>query len=122
MSPEKLSLKIEATLEPCATSLLVPRHLGNAFGRPMPGLGTSEWNIFATGLLACNRPVRKVIGCAKIMGKIPPLAHGFQDFTLSLFSLLSIMETLPFSTQKSNTFLRMNPRIALLVNMYTNSV
>ena len=92
--PERPSVKIEANMEPYATGLPLPGHLGH----------TRIEEIIATVLLiirhlefAFGRPTpSKVHRVYEVLWKLPHVAHGSQACTLPLFHLQSRMETLPF--------------------------
>ena len=97
----------------------VPGHLRNAIGRPMLGLGSlcsghrieelsvtdllMRWYLeFAIG---CPTPSKGHRVC-EVLLKLPQMAHGSQTCTLSLFHVLSKMETLPSSVHKGSPFVR----------------
>ena len=95
--------KVEATLEPYATGLPVPGHLGNAIVRPLPGLGRRNECVFASGLLvlghlcfAMGRP--KPLKGHRILQRI--FGTWFSDLHLFFPSFLTDGDS-PFSMHKS---------------------
>ena len=95
----------EAAVEPCATGLRVPRHLGNAIGRPMPGLGSpglGTEELLATSLRMCWH-LEFAIGrqTPSVLQDLPQLAHGSHNSTLSCSSfLINDGDSLLFQSQE----------------------
>ena len=80
--------KVGATLDPHATNLLVPRHMGNAIGHQIPGLDSP--GLGTSGLKICPRRLRVDVRDTKFLRN----CHNWHVFltqtcTLSFFPIFS---------------------------------
>ena len=129
--------KVEATLDPHATDLLVPGHMGNAIGHQIPGPGFSwpsdigiedlsrqvSWCLGTWDSQSVARRLRADVRDTKFLRNCHNW-HVFHRLAPCHFShLFPTMETLPFPIRKSSPFLHATgPEIVLPVSSPTASL